>query len=57
VVLLDRYDADRGAVLRVLETMSDEGIVRKDKGHRGTFLSRQRSGLAHQLRSPPHAGA
>lgn len=38
VALLDRYDADRGALLRVLETMSDEGIVRKDKGHGWTFL-------------------
>jgi DNA-binding GntR family transcriptional regulator len=38
VALLDHYDADRGALLRVLETMSDEGIVRKDKGHGWTFL-------------------
>jgi DNA-binding GntR family transcriptional regulator len=38
VALLDRYDADRGALLRVLETMSDEGIVRKDKGHGWIFL-------------------
>jgi len=38
VALLDRYDADRGALLRVLETMSDEGIVRKNNGHGWTFL-------------------
>ena len=38
VALLQRYDADRGALTRVLETMSDEGIVRKNKGHGWTFL-------------------
>jgi DNA-binding GntR family transcriptional regulator len=38
VALLQRYDADRGALMRVLETMSDEGIVRKNKGHGWTFL-------------------
>jgi len=29
---------DRGVLLRVLETMADEGIVAKDKGHGWTFL-------------------
>lgn len=38
VALIERYDADRSALLRVLETMADEGIVSKNKGHGWTFL-------------------
>jgi DNA-binding GntR family transcriptional regulator len=38
VALIDRYNADRGALLRALETMADEGIVTKNKGHGWTFL-------------------
>jgi len=38
VALSERYGADRGVLLRVLETMADEGIVAKNKGHGWTFL-------------------
>jgi DNA-binding GntR family transcriptional regulator len=38
VALMERYSADRGALLRALETMADEGIVTKNKGHGWTFL-------------------
>jgi DNA-binding GntR family transcriptional regulator len=38
VALIERYGADRGALLRALETMADEGIVTKNKGHGWTFL-------------------
>lgn len=38
VALIERYGADRSAMLRVLQTMADEGIVAKNKGHGWTFL-------------------
>jgi DNA-binding GntR family transcriptional regulator len=38
VALIKRYGADRAALLRALETMADEGIVTKNKGHGWTFL-------------------
>ncbi len=38
VALIERYGADRGALLRILESMADEGIVTKNKGHGWTFL-------------------
>jgi DNA-binding GntR family transcriptional regulator len=38
VTLMKRYDVDRGALLRVLARMAEEGIVRKNKGHGWTFL-------------------
>lgn len=38
VALIERYGSDRVAILRVLETMSDEGIITKNKGHGWTFL-------------------
>jgi DNA-binding GntR family transcriptional regulator len=38
VALVERYRADRGALLRVLGRMADEGIVAKNKGHGWTFL-------------------
>lgn len=38
VSLIERYRTDRSALLRVLQTMADEGIVTKNKGHGWTFL-------------------
>jgi DNA-binding GntR family transcriptional regulator len=38
IALINRYRADRSALLRVLQTMADEGIVTKNKGHGWTFL-------------------
>lgn len=38
IALAARYGADRAALLRVLQTMADEGIVTKNKGHGWTFL-------------------
>lgn len=38
VALMERYSADRGALLRALETMANEGIITKNKGHGWTFL-------------------
>lgn len=38
VALMERYSADRGALLRALQTMADEGIITKNKGHGWTFL-------------------
>lgn len=38
IALVARYGADRGALLRVLQTMANEGIVTKNKGHGWTFL-------------------
>ena len=35
---MERYGAERGALLRALGKMADEGIVTKNKGHGWTFL-------------------
>lgn len=49
VALIERYSADRGALLRALETMADEGIVTKNKGHGWTFLPT--IGTEHSVRN------
>ena len=53
VALIERYGADRGALLRILETMADEGIVTKNKGHGWTFLptiSTETASVSHSAR-------
>jgi DNA-binding GntR family transcriptional regulator len=46
VALLERYDADRGSLLRAMATMADEGIVTKNKGHGWTFQPTINSALS-----------
>ena len=46
IALMERFEVDRGVLLRVLSRMADEGIIARNRGHGWTFLPTIDSDLA-----------